>query len=132
MLFSGVIIMAESSIFVLWENLFSGEFNNMNDSLNNFFTKFPDEDIVIINDNPLVEGRFFIGYKQDVSIIDNKIVGEYLGEIKRSGLQNNWRVWDATKLKVGTKIYKHAEILLIIAVQDEEYITYGLLNNNVE
>jgi hypothetical protein len=49
----------------------------------------------------------------------------YILIIKRTGIQDNWEMWDANKLKIRTKIYQHSERHnILIAVQDDIKITY--------
>jgi hypothetical protein len=70
----------------------------------------------------------FIDFNTGVNYnIDDQIISEknYIGSIKRTGLQSNWEKWDATILKVGTKIYRHpSRNAVLIAVRDDVKIPY--------
>lgn len=70
----------------------------------------------------------FIDFNTGVNFnIDDQIISEknYIGSIKRTGLQSNWEKWDAAILKVGTKIYRHSSRHnILIAVQDGVKIPY--------
>jgi hypothetical protein len=98
--------------------------DNYDDVINNFLQKFPDADILFIDDF-IGAGPFPVCIRINQNNFNENNIGKYLGEIKRIGIQNNWKLWDATKLKIGTKIYQHKnERDIIIAVQDNQYIIY--------
>jgi hypothetical protein len=97
-----------------------------NANVNVFIKLYPNADVLIIPpiDAPVYSNSFNCIRIEDVKEL-NKFLGKYLGEIKRTGIQNNWEIWDATKLKVGTKIYQHSSKLnIIIAIEDSQYIPY--------
>ena len=51
--------------------------------------------------------------------------GEFLGEIKRTGVKSDFAEWDATVLSIGTKIYRHSENgVILVAVYGETKILY--------
>ena len=82
---------------------------------------YPDGDIVVMDD--------FIYIKMKLSEDDLKAfdftLGKYIGETVRTGVQNNWKKWDANILKIGTKIYQHVKIPNIcIVVVDNKNIPY--------
>ena len=119
-------IMADNTnqIHLLFDSL--DHFDNNDDVLNNFIKVFPDGDILLIK--PIYGCSICCKYEK--IIVYKNEVGEYLGKIKRAGIQNSWEIWDATKLKVGTKIYKYKqESSIIIAVQDNQYIPYLVIMN---
>jgi hypothetical protein len=67
--------------------------------------------------------------------LNDLILGDdlYLGEIKRSGLQDIWAEWDANKRKVGTKIYQYPDWNeKIIAVQGVQRMVYDKPTNHSE
>jgi len=90
----------------------------INDDVKYFLENNPDGDFFVLEN--------YICRKFDYDITGQNIAeNNYLGIIQRTGIQNNWEMWDANKLKIGTKIYQHSERhTILIAVQDGVKITY--------
>jgi hypothetical protein len=73
----------------------------------------PDDDFFILE-------TYLCKRYDKINIADETISDkELLGTIKRTGIQNNWEEWDATKLKIGTRIYQ----------QPNQYNTLMAINN---
>ena len=127
-------IMAEDDMVLYISQLGNFAGKPVNDvGINIFLEKFPDADIVVINF--LDEGNFnCIKIDREIS---TKYIGNYIGEVKRTGIQNKWQTWDATKLKVGTKLYNHSEWPygkeeILVAVQNGQYIPYLIVCHRYE
>jgi hypothetical protein len=94
--------------------------HRLNTVVNDYVSVYPEGDIIVMD--------FYIcanfSAKMDTNGLE-QFLGEYIGEIKRTGTQNDWKKFDATVLKTGTKLYQHRERhTIIIAVDGKNYIPY--------